>query len=232
MLKALCSAIELPSGTVPDWLHLLPVGEISTNDGRGPYRAPDASALIASSLVGGKLCLDENHATDLLAPKGGSAPARGWIVELQSRDDGIWGRVEWTPAGRRLMEAGEYRGVSPVIAHRRDGTVTAILRASLTNTPNLRGLTSLHSASAAGRSSAQSEALQNALSDADRHVIALMGVDPAAYAENRAATSPGEAVSRHAATRRGGALSAAEQRVIDAMGLDPAAFVGARDQAR
>ncbi|MCD9150122.1 phage protease [Pseudophaeobacter sp. MA21411-1] len=30
------------------------------------------------------------------APKGLPAPARGWITATQARNDGIWGRVEWT----------------------------------------------------------------------------------------------------------------------------------------
>ena len=128
----------------PDWLHLLPAGEIRTNDGRGPYRVPDARALIAGSMAGGKLVLDEDHATDLAAPKGLPAPARGWITELQNRADGIWGRVAWTAEGRRMVEAREYRGISPVIVHAKDGTVTALLRATLTNTPNLTGLIALH----------------------------------------------------------------------------------------
>lgn len=143
---ALCSAIPLPiDGSVPEWLHLLPVGEVRTRDGRGPYRVADAAHLMAVSTAAGKLAIDENHSTDLAAPKGGSAPARGWIVSMEARDDGIWGKVEWTPQGRRIAKHQEYRGISPVIAHRKDGTITAILRASLTNTPNLTGLTALHS---------------------------------------------------------------------------------------
>jgi phage I-like protein len=141
----LCAAIALPEGDVPEWLHLLPAGPVRTVDGRGPYLTRDVAALMTASFKGGKLPLDENHATDLAAPKGAAAPARGWIVELQQRADGIWGRVEWTATGRRMMEEREYRGVSPVILHSADGTVSAILRASLTNTPNLVGLTALHS---------------------------------------------------------------------------------------
>lgn len=145
---ALCSAqpIAMPDEGVPEWLHLLPAGPVvTTGDGRGPYRVEDTHALMAASIqVGDKLVLDENHSTDLAAPKGEPAPARGWIVELQQRADGIWGRVEWTPRGRELMENREYRGVSPVIAHLKNGTVVAIRRASLTNQPNLQGLTSLH----------------------------------------------------------------------------------------
>lgn len=147
---ALCAAIDVAApegGEVPEWVHLLPMGKVETNDARGPYTVEDAHALIAASLQPGeKLVLDENHSTDLSAPKGGEAPARGWIIELQARSDGIWGKVEWTPKGRQLMADREYRGISPVIAYRaRDKRVTAIRRASLVNQPNLQGLTSLHS---------------------------------------------------------------------------------------
>ncbi|QNG47417.1 phage protease [Sphingobium yanoikuyae] len=143
---ALCSAIALAADAgVPDWIHLIPAGEVMTNDGRGPYRVTDAAALMAASLkAGDRLVLDENHSTDLAAPKGGEAPARGWIVELQQRGDGLWGRVEWTRTGRERVENKEYRGVSPVIAHRKDGTITHVLRASLVNAPNFVGLTALH----------------------------------------------------------------------------------------
>lgn len=146
---ALCSAINLPaiSGGVgaPEWVHLLPVGEIRTGDGRGPYRVDDITRLVAASLPAGeRLPIDENHATDLAAPRGEPAPARGWIVELQARQDGVWGRVEWTDAGRDLVSGRAYRGISPAIVHEPDGRVTAILRASLVNRPNLRGLTTLH----------------------------------------------------------------------------------------
>lgn len=143
---ALCSAVALSAGdAAPEWLHLLPAGEIFTNDGRGPYRAGDLVALMAASLKSGeKLVLDECHATDLKAPKGDAAPARAWIVELQQREDGIWGRPEWTSVATERRIWTEYRGISPVIAHRKDGSIDAVLRASLTNTPNFRGLKTLH----------------------------------------------------------------------------------------
>lgn len=146
---ALCAAMPLPAGqgdAPPDWIHLLPAGEITTRDGRGPYRVRDAGALIAESLApGDRLPLDENHSIDVAAPLGQPSPALGWIIDLQSRADGIWGQVEWTGPGRQTHADKAYRWISPVIAHRADKTVTGLLRASLTNTPNLRGLTALHS---------------------------------------------------------------------------------------
>ncbi len=124
-----------------------PGRHLRTADGRGPYRVEDAAALARISLQaadGERLVLDENHSTDLAAPKGEPAPARGWITALEARADGIWGKVEWTKAGLALMADKAYRHISPVITHRADGLVTAILRASLVNKPNLRGLTALH----------------------------------------------------------------------------------------
>lgn len=136
-------------GDVPDWVHLLPVsgGMVRTNDARGPYQVKDIASLMAASLQpGDRLPIDENHATDLAAPRGGPAPARGWIVELQARTDGIWGRVEWTEEGRALVSSRAYRGISPVIFHPAKGSreIVAMRRASLVNTPNLQGMATLH----------------------------------------------------------------------------------------
>lgn len=131
----------------PEWVHLLPTsaGRISTVDARGPYNIADAAALIAASFAEtSELPIDENHATDLAAPLGQSAPARGWITAMEARADGIWGQVRWTKSGRDLLADQAYRGISPVFLHSADKTVGRILRASLVNNPNLRGLAPLH----------------------------------------------------------------------------------------
>lgn len=133
--------------SVPVEIMLLPAGAtITTIDGRGPYRVPDAAKLIADSLqaTGGRMPIDENHSTDLAAPRGEPSPARGWMTGLQARADGIWAPVDWNESGRQLLADHAYRGISVVFNHREDGTITRILRASLTNRPNLRGVTALH----------------------------------------------------------------------------------------
>jgi phage I-like protein len=145
-LTALCSALPIDSDGVPEWVHLLPAGEIRTIDGRGPYHCASMQSVAALLTAGLKLPIDENHATD----KGGKtlgmpAPARGWIVALEAREDGLWGKVEWTGEGHKLMADKAYAGISPVILHNQSGDVLQVLRASLTNTPNLVGLTALHS---------------------------------------------------------------------------------------
>ncbi|MFG1466629.1 phage protease [Xanthobacter sp. DSM 24535] len=132
----------LDGATVPEWVHLVPAGTFSGVDGRGPYTLADVAAVMAASMAGGKLPIDENHAIDVAAPQGRPSPARGWIVELQARADGIWGRVEWTAAGAAIVR--EYKGISPALhVEKATGRVLGVARASLVNTPNLT-LTSLH----------------------------------------------------------------------------------------
>ncbi|QAX29276.1 phage protease [Leisingera sp. NJS204] len=143
---------ELPgtaAAGAPDWVHLLPTtsGLVQTNDRRGPYNVTDAEKIIAASFAGtDKLVIDENHATDLAAPKGLPAPARGWITEMQAREDGIWGRVEWTGTGRALLEDRAFTRISPVVGVPAPNSreILAIHRASLVNKPNFRGLTALN----------------------------------------------------------------------------------------
>ena len=146
---ALCAATDLPAETgAPEWVHLIPTtqGAVETFDGRGPYLMTDIDAVIQASMANPRgMPIDENHATDVAAPVGLPSPARGWIVELQARADGLWGRVEWTAEGAKLVADKAYRGLSPVLAVSKADkkTVGAVLRASLVNKPNLRGLTAL-----------------------------------------------------------------------------------------
>lgn len=179
---ALMAATALPdaSSGAPEWIHLLPATDqpICTRDGRGPYRVISTQQVIADSLADlPELPIDENHSTDIAAPLGQSAPARGWIVALEAREDGIWGKVNWTRPGRALVAGQSYRFVSPVIGHTADGRITRILRASLVNKPNLRGLTALNQEGAMTLHERLTELLGlNAASDEDAVFSAVSGL--------------------------------------------------------
>ena len=74
---SLCAAMPVPevSGAAeargaPEWVHLLPAGEIRRVDGRGPYRVASLHALAALLKPGDKLPIDENHAIDRAVPQG------------------------------------------------------------------------------------------------------------------------------------------------------------------
>lgn len=143
------SAIALPAPTgeaaAPEWVHLLPAGQIGTADKRGPYHVTDADQIIRASFQHEeKVPVDINHAIYLKGPKGEEAPAVGWVTEMDARDDGIWGKVEWTAHGAELVSSRAYRGISPVINHTDAKEITSIPCVSLVNKPNLRGLTALH----------------------------------------------------------------------------------------
>lgn len=140
-------ATELPAdtGAAPEWLHLLPPSgtpfAATDGSGRGPWIYHDAEALIAASLAapGPRLFIDVNHSTPQ-NEQGAAVPgAIGDIVELQARETGIWGRVQWTTRGAQLMGDRAYRAVSPVFLAGEDGQILSIWHVSMTNNPGLRG---------------------------------------------------------------------------------------------
>jgi phage I-like protein len=129
------------AAAAPEWIELLPAGVFYGRDGRGPFRLDDPTAVIASTTalqMNAGLPIDYDHATDFGAPEGRPAPAAGWIRELEVRGGAVWGRVEWTARAQSSIVAREYRYVSPVFQFDpKDGVVTRLLRAGLTNNPNL-----------------------------------------------------------------------------------------------
>lgn len=145
-LTAIMSALPVPSadGTVPEWVHIVP-REIVTRDGRGPYLLGDAQAVIDASMADRRVVVDENHSTEKLGKQGLPSPARGYVQQMEAREDGIWARIDWTEAGHALMADRAYWGVSPVFRHTKDGRVVDVISVALTNTPNLRGLAALNS---------------------------------------------------------------------------------------
>ena len=143
---------DLSSSAPPEWVMLIPAGEFNGRDGRGPFRLADPARVIAATEALGLTAgvpIDYDHATDFAAPKGRPAPAAGWVRELAERDGALWGRVEWTPHGAKAITSREYRYISPVFQYSPDGAVTRLLRAGLTNNPNLY-LTAISARAVAG----------------------------------------------------------------------------------
>jgi len=132
--------LELSSqGSAPEWVQLLPMGQFHMRDGRGPFTLQNPEAVIrASQSLNMDLPIDYDHQIDFTRKNGGGAPAGGWIVGLESREDGIWGQVEWTDRASEAITAKEYRFLSPVFRRsRQTGEVLRIDRAALTNDPAL-----------------------------------------------------------------------------------------------
>ena len=141
--ESLFLCLNTESG-VPGRIQILPAGKkIRGVDGRH-WKNENPAALCAkmnsSGLVTVKngCVIDENHSTDLSAPKGGAAPAFGWFRNFTVEADGsIWADVEWNARGQKAVVEKEYKYISPVFTRDKDGNITEILRAALTNNPNL-----------------------------------------------------------------------------------------------
>jgi hypothetical protein len=71
--------------------------------------------------------------------------AYGWIMDLQVRDDGLYGRANWSAAGRELIANGHFKFLSPFWEAKRIGerdgrgvySPTVLKSVGLTNEPNL-----------------------------------------------------------------------------------------------
>jgi phage I-like protein len=123
---------------IPNRIMLVPAGKtVEGRDGR-KWKNPDPKiAALNSNTRLPMLPIDENHSTDLSAPKGGTAPAFGWMKNLCADESGaIWADVEWNERGREALSKKEYRYLSPVFLFSEKGEINCILRAALTNSPN------------------------------------------------------------------------------------------------
>ena len=146
---AICS-IELPSASAD--LHLLPAGAFRAEDGRptdAPHwiLQPERAVALSAKIAGRKVArvIDYEHQTLHAEQNGQPAPAAGWFRRVELREDGLHALdVEWTDRARTLIEAREYRYLSPVFTYQPGtGEVVDLLHAGLTNTPALDGLNAI-----------------------------------------------------------------------------------------
>jgi len=173
----------------PEWIELLPPGrDIQGRDGRRWVNDDPAGIVTAFRADGVAIPLDYDHATESAASQGAGAPAAGWIEDLQTRADGsIWGRIAWTAKARAMVEAKEYRFISPAFLYNR---VTAAIRkltsAALTHHPNLKLAAVNHAGDIASGSMVlalnRASAATPLLSPIDREICGRLGLDPAAFA--------------------------------------------------
>jgi len=132
-------ALNFEGSEPPPSIDLVPPGpSLRGRDGRA-WTLRDADRVAAASMKRlSKLPIDINHSTDLAAPSGGASPAAGWITGLRAMGDGsLKADVQWNKRGEKALRGREYGYISPVLNVNGRGEVTEILRAALTNSPNL-----------------------------------------------------------------------------------------------
>jgi phage I-like protein len=134
-------------------VHLLPDGEFRTADGSGrpeecaAWRmGPDIAARVIrfAALKTRDTVIDYEHALLKSKETGHEAPAAGWWSNGLAYVPGkgmIATGVTWCERAKSMIDAKEYRFISPVFAYdEKTGDVLAILHFSLTNDPALDGL--------------------------------------------------------------------------------------------
>lgn len=136
-------------------IQLTPAGVFKARDGR-PANLPgfrlDAAgaARLVAKLNARKtpLVIDYEHQTLHTLDNGQPAPAAGWFSRVEWREPsalsggGLFATdVAWTPRAAAMIEAGEYRYISPVIEwSRATGDVYGLSMAALTNDPGIDGM--------------------------------------------------------------------------------------------
>lgn len=132
-------ALNADTKGAPEWVHLLPNGYMQGRDGRSFDLADPGGLILAFQANGIDLPVDYQHQNDNPEARlKGPVPAAGWIKELQQRDDGIWGRVEWTATAADLICAKEYRFISPSFLHHpKTHEIMRLKGAGLVHNPNL-----------------------------------------------------------------------------------------------
>jgi len=130
---------ELPNDKqAPDWILLVPAGRNVARDGRLIGNSDPDIAIQSFAADRRDIPIDYEHATEIRSPQGLSAPAVGWIDQLQNRQGALWGHVNWTDEGRRQVESRAYRYISPVVELNADRDfIKRVASVALTNDPAL-----------------------------------------------------------------------------------------------
>lgn len=146
-MKEAINSFELSfeNSKLPFEIELIPSEDMFVGfDGR-VFRAIDKIAIVNNTNSKLKyVVIDENHKTDYTNGTGQSAEAMGWMFDFFVKDDNsIWAKVEWTKAGAEKILNKEYKYISPVYQIDKSTNIISILRAAITNNPNLN-LTALN----------------------------------------------------------------------------------------
>lgn len=167
-MKTRIAALALEIKKATNEIQLFPAGEFAGVDGRptdvdgGKWiiNAELAAVLVAQvDAAKTPLVIDYEHQTLRSADNGQPAPASGWFRKVEWREGaGLYAvGVEWTANAAAMIEAKEYRFISPVFRYNKRGEVRQLLHAALTNTPALDDLDEVMLAAASRLASLSTE---------------------------------------------------------------------------
>ena len=137
LLSVALNSIDLVNNQ--GWYLLLPAGHVVGRDGRNWINQNPQVVVQAFTTNSADLPVDIEHSTELKAPQGEPSPAVGWIKQLRvSGTGGVEALIEWTDAGKQLVDSKAYRYMSPVFVFNASSKeVVRLTSVGLTNQPNL-----------------------------------------------------------------------------------------------
>jgi phage I-like protein len=143
-MRALHSA-SLTGDKIPSRVLLTPWGPVESTN--GSFIVDEESvrlALAAFEEHGTDLPIDYEHQTlgGRYSSPNGQAPAAGWVKRIFGEPGvGLLAEIEWTAQAAKMLEAKQYRYLSPVAVIRKtDRKLAAIHSAALTNKPAIVGM--------------------------------------------------------------------------------------------
>ena len=164
----------------PEWIQLTPFGEFRHRQGLQRVDRAAAEAMTAHfksfwSRLGrafGGLPFYVGHpdVQELAGPQP-DPKARGWIMDLEARADGLYAQVRWTEEGRGMIQDRQFKFYSPYWQVETIGQEAGLplfrpvrlLSAGLTNQPNLPVLPLANQSTAVGLSPQPQSGLADAL---------------------------------------------------------------------
>jgi len=134
-------------------IRLIPAGRFDAPRGAmagsGPWTLSAAAAARIIAVNGGRqadILVDYEHQILTSATNGQAAPAAGWIDPRSlawvdaGPEPGLYGAVKWTGKAAAMIQADEYRYLSPVFPYdKQTGEPTDLLNVALTNFPAIDG---------------------------------------------------------------------------------------------
>lgn len=146
-----CSAALSQPLTLGKEFRILPAGKFRAIDGRPGLNADwvlteeAGRKMVAEAAARNEdYLIDYDHQSLLTGANGQPAKAAGWFRELTWKPDGLYiTNPTWNLAARAMIEAKEYRFVSPVFRHTAAFEVLSLVSVAITNTPALPALTDL-----------------------------------------------------------------------------------------
>ncbi|MCC7083181.1 MAG: hypothetical protein IT530_21140 [Burkholderiales bacterium] len=222
-------------------VQLLPAGEFRARDGRpGLGKSWRIDAAIAARLIAvanarqTRYVIDYEHQTILAAENGKPAPAAGWFKQLEWREGkGLYAvNVRWLPEARKMIEAGQYRYISPVFTYAPSGEVQTLVAAALTNMPALDDLevVSLQMIARAMKEFEMPQQTQLTIEEQD--VVAKLGLAEADFMAAKHDLAAQVALRTQAEPPGADGLTRSERRVCEMMALRPEDFLQQKASSR